>query len=190
MNRAIVGFVCVLGLSAVSLAGPETEGWGPGQAVADAIRQFAGTEAAFMPAGMLKSQYDAKDLSSLLQYPTDELAVVSLRGSQIRQALERSVSLYPASNTGFLQLSGCEATFSRSAPPEKRITSVSINGSRLDDSRSYSVAMPAALARGGLGYFKVWDRSAIGKTFPGQTLESILKDKAVVPTPSRWTATG
>lgn len=169
----------------LAFAGPATEAHGPSQAAADVLREAAGADAAFLPAGVVKDSAEG-DLASLLLFPTDELAVVSLKGSQIRAALERSVSLYPSPNTGFLQLSGITATFSRSAAPERRLLSVTIGGGKLDDAKSYTVAMPGSLARGGLGYFKVWDKSRVTKTFGSTTLEAFLKGKkGNEPTP-RW----
>lgn len=190
MRKFLFGMVLAVAGVSAAWAGPETEAFGPAQAAADAMREAAGADMAFLAAGMVKSNYDPKDLSSLLQFPTDEIAIVSLKGSQIRQALERSVSLYPAPNTGFLQLSGLEASFSKSAAPEHRVTSVTVGGSKLDDFRTYTVAMPASLARGGLGYFKVWDRNAITKTLDGRTMESVLQGKAYTGSSPRWSMGG
>ncbi len=190
MNKLFFGLVLAIAGVGAAWAGPETEAFGPAQVAADAMREAAGADMAFLAAGMIKSNYDPKDLSSLLQFPTDELVVVSLKGSQVRQALERSVSLYPAPNTGFLQLSGLEAAFSKSAAPEHRITSVIVGGNKLDDSRTYTVAMPASLARGGLGYFKVWDRNAITRTLSGRTMESILQGKPFTGSSPRWSMGG
>lgn len=190
MKKVLLGLVVAVASVSAAWAGPETEAFGPAQVAADAMREVAGSDMAFIAAGMLKSNFDSKDLATLLQFPTDELVVVSLKGSQIRQALERSVSLYPAPNTGFLQLSGLEASFSKGAAPEHRITSVTVGGNKLDDSRTYTVAMPASLARGGLGYFKVWDRNAITRTLSGRTMESILQGKSYNGSAPRWSMGG
>jgi len=112
---------------------------------------------------------------------------VNLKGSQIRQALERSVSLHPQQNTSFLQISGFEATFSKGAAPGQRVLNVMAGGTKLDDSKTYTVAMPNTLGRGGLGYFKIWDKSKIVKTFD-RTVEDVLKGKKFVETAPRWVA--
>ncbi len=186
--KFVMTALATVSISLMAVAGPENESDAGSQAAADVLRQVAGSDAAFLPASAVKEDYDAGNLASILQYPTDELAVVSLKGSQVRQALERSASLYPSPNAGFLQLSGITATLSKNASPDKRIISVLIGGSKLEDGKAYSVAMPSSLARGGLGYFKVWDRSQITKTFEGKTLESFLKGKRI-PTDfsPRWT---
>ena len=127
-------------------------------------------------------------LSELKSAATDEVAVVDLKGSQIRAALERSVSLYPSTSMSFLQLSGIDAAFSKSAPADKRIVSASVNGAKLEDGRTYSVAMPVSLARGGYGYFKIWEKTQLTRTLNGVTLESLLKGKKASDTSPRWTA--
>lgn len=185
--RRIFPLVAMAGLFTLNaLAGPDTEPTVGAQAAADALREAAGADAAFLAAGMVRDTFDPSDLSTILRYPSDEVAVVNLRGSQIRQALERSVSLAPSPSDSFLQLSGLEATYSRSARPEARIQSVSVGPTRLDDARTYTVAMPGTLARGGLGYFKIWDRSQIVKTLDGMTLSQILKGRRAGDSAPRW----
>ncbi|HRI42776.1 MAG TPA: 5'-nucleotidase [Fimbriimonadaceae bacterium] len=188
MIDRVGGFVALtLVLAGAAFAGPGNEAFGPAQAAADVLRTAAGTDACFLPAGMVRESGSPDNLASILQYPTDELAVVELKGAQIRAALERSVSLYPSSSTGFLQLSGVEVTFSRSAPVDKRITAVTVAGARLDDARTYSVSMPVSLARGGYGYFKIWDKNQITRTLENATLESLLKGRRATDSSSRWT---
>jgi 5'-nucleotidase/2',3'-cyclic-nucleotide 2'-phosphodiesterase/3'-nucleotidase/5'-nucleotidase len=116
--------------------------------------------------------------------------VVNLTGAQLRQAFERSLSLYPQPNTSFLQISGFEVTFSRSAATNKRVLNVTASGSALQDGKTYSVAMPSSLGRGGLGYFKIWDKANIKKTYDGVTVESVLRGKSASDTSPRWVAQG
>lgn len=176
------------GTNSVNAQTASTEAYGPAQAAADVLRAAAEVDAAFLPAGMLKDQHDSGNLASLLQYPTDELAVLSLRGSVVRQALERSISLYPSPSSAFLQLSNLEVTFSKSAAADKRIVAVRLGGAPLDDGRTYTVAMPGSLARGGLGYFKVWSNAPLRTVQAGRTLEDFLKGKPATPSAARWVA--
>ncbi len=172
--------------SGFAWAGPDTEAIPALQAAADVLREAGGADAAFLPAGMVRTSWSSDNLASVLRYPTDELAVVKLRGSQLRAALERSVSLFPSPNDSFLQISNLDVTFSRTAPADSRIKSARIGGGAIDDARSYSVAMPATLARGGLGYFKVWDKSQIERIVAGVTLETILRGKHAYDSAPRW----
>jgi len=156
------------------------------QAAADRIREAAGAEAAFLPAGLLKAS-SGTNLASILQYPSDEIVVVALKGSELKRALERSLANYPQFNSGFLQISGITVTFSQSAPPDSRIIEVSVNDSPLLEGRQYQVAMPANLANGSLGYFKIWKKSQIVKK-TGVSLEQELKGKTGSVRPSRYIA--
>jgi 2',3'-cyclic-nucleotide 2'-phosphodiesterase (5'-nucleotidase family) len=183
---SVAGAACAAAF--VCAVGPDKEAWGPGQAAADQIRAAAKAQIAFLPAGMLKADFRAGELSKLLQFPTDEVAVVSLTGDQVRSALERSVSLLPSPNSGFLQVSGIQVTFAPKAPTGSRIREATVAGAALQPGAKYLVAMPASLARGGLGYFTVWNKDQIVEVLASTTLETVLKGKTGnEPTP-RWRA--
>jgi 2',3'-cyclic-nucleotide 2'-phosphodiesterase (5'-nucleotidase family) len=160
----------------------------PSQAAADVLREYAGTDGAFLAAGLVRSGFQRDDLASLLQYPTDELVVVTITGTQVKQAFERSLSLYPQSNSSFLQISGFEVVFAKDAPIGQRVVQVRCNNQPLEESKDYQIAMPSLLGRGGLGYFKIWDKAKITKTFQNVTVESVLKAKKVVDSAPRWVA--
>ncbi len=182
----LIATMTVVLSSGAFAANPETESHGPSQSAADVIREFAGADVAFLAAGMVKAIDAPTDLAQLLVYPTDTVSVVRLTGAELKAAFERSVSLLPLPSSAFLQVSGAEITFSKSSPADRRVQSVSIGNAKLDGAKSYTVAMPTTLARGGLGYFKVWSRDAITKTVEGATLESILKGRAPKSTADRW----
>lgn len=185
LKGAIGLLLLTLSAAAFSAENPAVEAHPASQIAADALREFANADGAFLAAGLVKDNYRADNLATLLQYPTDEIVLVSLRGSQIRQAFERSVSLHPQPNTSFLQISGFEVTFQKGAPPGQRIVSVTANGAKLDDERTYLIAMPNTLGRGGLGYFKIWDKSKIVKTFD-RKMEDVLKGKRAGESAPRW----
>ena len=182
--RSSLAILLALG-AVVALAGPDSESFGPGQAIADQLRTATGADLAFVPAGVLKPEATG-ELNHFLLFPTDEVSTVKLTGAQVKRALERGVSLAPMANPGFLQISGLEVTYSASASPESRITTVLANGEPLDLARAYTVAMPGNLARGGLGYFSIWDKKAIQKTLPGQTLDGLLQGKSGSADAPRW----
>lgn len=190
MRAPLTALVFVLASALV--AADEKPDVGPNlaaQSAADEIRSAAGADAAFLGAGFLKDTFSKDDLGSMLQYPTDEIVVLSLTGDQIRQALERSVSLYPQPNQSFLQISGIDVVFKKAGAPNSRIVSVNVGGSPLSDGKTYSVAMPSLLAKGGLGYFKIWDQAKVAKRVE-RSLESVLKGKRANEGSPRWTAQG
>ncbi len=182
--RCLLG-VFALVISVAAIAGPDTESFGPGQAIADELRSHTGADLAFVPAGVLKANAKG-ELSHYLLFPTDEISVVKLSGRQVKDALERSVSLVPMSNPGFLQISGLDVTYSASASTNSRVTSVLANGAALENDRTYTVAMPGNLARGGLGYFSIWDKKAITKAAAAETLDSLLHGKTGSVDAPRW----
>ena len=168
--------------------GPAVEAHLPSQAAADVLREAASADGAFLAAGLVKENFSKDNLATLVQYPEDEVVVLALKGSQIRQAFERSISLYPQQNTSFLQVSGFDIAFDPSAAPGQRIKRVSAGGAPLDDNKTYNIAMPASLGRGGLGYFKIWDKNKIVSTLPSTTVEKVLSAKKYADTSPRWVA--
>lgn len=169
--------------------GPESDAYGPGQNVADILREVAGADGAFIAAAMLDpKKHQADDLSKLLVYPTDGVVIVSLTGSQVRQAFERSLSLYPQPYWGFLQISGFEVVFNPEGAANQRVKSITASGQRLDDLKNYQVAMPIGLARGGYGYFKIWNEQKIVSTVADMTVEKAAAGKKAADTKPRWVA--
>jgi 2',3'-cyclic-nucleotide 2'-phosphodiesterase (5'-nucleotidase family) len=189
MKGVLALAVCLLGSAAFAQNPKEmsADAINRGQAMADAVLGASGADAAFFASGLVKEGAKG-DLAAQCQYPTDEIMVLELTGAQIKLALERSVSLHPSPNPGFLYLAGIEATFKPKAAPDSRISDVTINGSALSATAKYKIAMPGSLARGGLGYFSVWDKKDINRTLTGVTVESIMKGKTPSAGSSRWHA--
>lgn len=186
LRISIWGAACLAAIG-LALASPETGPDPAGQAAADELLAATGTDAAWLPGGMLRpAPSPDAELTAILQFPTDKIGVVRLRGAQVREALERSLALYPATNSGFLQIAGMTVSFSRSAPAGSRVRDVTIAGQPLSTERTYDIAMPLSLARGGLGYFKVWERSQIVRTLPELTLERLLAGKSSRVAAPRW----
>lgn len=181
-------FGTVLLIAAISAGqNPGVEGFAPAQTAADVLRDVSGADGAFIAAGMIKQAFNRDDLSSMLQFPDDEIVVVTLKGSEVRNAFERSISLHPQANASFLQVSGFEITFDPNGPSNAKIKSVTANGSKLEDGREYRIAMPSSLGRGGFGYFRIWDRAKITRTLDG-TIGKTLQGKKASESKSRWIA--
>lgn len=81
------------------------------------------------------------------------LAIMSLDGSELLGALERSVRLYPIENGGFLHMSGMKIEFDSSKPAGERIVTAQVmkNGSFVDikPGETYKVATNFFTAKGG-----------------------------------------
>lgn len=192
MRRALVGLLLALSVLVYAQDGPQAGSHIGAQAAADILRETAGSDAAFIAGDLIKDSFSKDDLATMIQPPngTDNIVVLILTGEEIKRALERSVSLYPQRNPSFLQISGIEAAFNKNNAPGQRIVSiVTSKGLKVEDKKTYTVAMPASLGRGGLGYFKIWDTSKISRTMP-DTVESALKGKRYADSLPRWSVVG
>lgn len=192
MRRCYAALIAVALVPVLTLGqeGPKAGSFGPAQAMADVIRSVTGTDIALIPAMMVKSESSSTNLARLVNYPGDFLSVSELTGSQIRAALNRSLSLYPSPNNGFLQVSGIEVTFNPAASSGSRVVSVLVGGAKLDDEKVYAVGMPISLAKGNYGYLNIWDKKAIKKTLEGTTLEQALEGLTGSVAEPRWKIVG
>ena len=95
------------------------------------------------------------------------ISVISVSGYDILDALEMSARVYPAKNSGFLQVSGITFDIQETVIPsvtldgdgnftgvtdDYRVTNVMINGKELDVMANYTVAGTNALLNGETGY--------------------------------------
>jgi 5'-nucleotidase / UDP-sugar diphosphatase len=138
---------------------------GFGDLVADALRSASGASIAFLPAVSCKpgiipaGNVSQAQLQSLLQNPGEVWAVANLSGAQVLDALNKSLSRLPGSNNGFLQVSGVQVEYNPEGNRNTRVTSVTIGSSALNAGTQYRVVMPLSLAKGGSGYFTIFDAS-------------------------------
>jgi 2',3'-cyclic-nucleotide 2'-phosphodiesterase (5'-nucleotidase family) len=165
-----------------------------GDLIADAVRSALGTDFAFVSASELKER-DAQipkglittdDVTAFIAYTDDPIWKMKLTGKQVKQALERSIIIYPKNNLGFLQVSGLRFTYDPSQPPENRVTQVFIGekgNKQLQDTTVYTVAMTSSMANGALGYWKIWSKDDVDKptetTIP-QAIDQFLSGKSSV----------
>ena len=86
------------------------------------------------------------------------LSIMELKGSELLGALERSVSVYPRENGGFLQVSGLKVEFDSSQPANERIVKVTYNNGTedvaIDANGTYKVATNFYTAQGGDNYIE------------------------------------
>jgi len=194
MIRRVTPLLALLSLGAFCLGAtvvsddPSVGATAAGQAVADALKEFAGSDIALVPAGLLKDPDKKEEVSAALVFDGDGIAVINVTGSKLRQALERSVAAFPQRNVGFLQVAGLEVTFKKSAPANSRIVSIMVSGSKLEDGKTYTVAMPLSLKQGQLGYANLWEESKVIKPFEKATLGTVVKGRRVGFFSARWLA--
>ncbi len=188
----LVGLAGVAGAAVARLAQPldgtrsavaETD---LGNLVADAMRaavnadfalvQSSALQAAHIPAGDLGED----EIRALLVFADDTITVLALDAAHLAEALERSVSMVPHPNKGFLQVSRLRLRFDPSRAPGARVVSIAVGASGpfdlaqgrraplpdapLEPDRAYRVAVPESLAKGALGYFRVFNSAPRERT--------------------------
>jgi len=153
-----------VGSTAVALEGTRsiirTQETNLGNLVADMMRWSAGPDVQIalansggirwhrlFPAGPITRG----DVYNLLPF-LNTLVMMDLTGAQIKEALENGVSIYPAADGRFPQVSGLSFTFDPAKPAGSRVVDVWVGGVPLDETAVYRVATNDFLAAGGDGY--------------------------------------
>ena len=123
-----------------------------GDLVADALREWSGSDIAFMNSGGIRAELPAGDLiyadvfavSPFDNYP----AVVRMTGQQVVDM----VAIGASGQRGLFQTSGLTYVVDASKEGRDRIISITLaNGKPLDLAATYNVAMPDFIAAGGDG---------------------------------------
>ena len=99
------------------------------------------------PPGLIR----LKDIMKCFPFE-DPVIVILVTGAQLRGALENGLSLYPALEGRFPQVSNINFTFDPSLPRGSRITKLSVDGKPLDPEHKYKLATRGYMGRGKDGY--------------------------------------
>ncbi|KAK4202335.1 putative 5'-nucleotidase precursor [Triangularia verruculosa] len=129
-----------------------------GNWVCDIMRGHYGADCALMAAGTIRGDQiyapgpiRVKDVTDCFPFE-DPVVVIKASGKNIWEALENGVSLYPALEGRFPQVSNIKFTFDPSLPAGSRVLSAEIAGQPLDKERLYVMATRGYMARGKDGY--------------------------------------
>ncbi|HEX5850275.1 MAG TPA: 5'-nucleotidase C-terminal domain-containing protein [Rubrobacter sp.] len=122
-----------------------------GDLIADAQRDYAGADLAFMNPGGIRADIASGPVTFgdvfTVQPFDNQVVKMELTGDQIYGLLEQQFEV-----NFFLQVSGIEYSYDASRPAGQRITSATVNGLPLDRSATYTVAANSFLATGGDGF--------------------------------------
>jgi 2',3'-cyclic-nucleotide 2'-phosphodiesterase (5'-nucleotidase family) len=154
-----------------------------GDLVADAVRAAAlragqNADAAFVLSQQLRPKLlPAGDLSrealtKSLIWPEEQVVTIPLQGADMVKALEWSLSFWPRPSPSLLQVSGMTVSFRPDLPAAHRVVEVRIGAAPLVPDRTYWVAMPLSLAKGALGYYRVFGTREVKQT--GASLQDAL----------------
>jgi 2',3'-cyclic-nucleotide 2'-phosphodiesterase (5'-nucleotidase family) len=134
-----------------------------GDLVADGARAALNADLALLPASQLRSEVipagelTAQALEAALLYPDEKVVLVEIPGEKLKAALELSLSALPQPSPAFLQVSGITVAFRSASAGGALVESVKVGNESLAPGKSYRVALPSSLAKGGVGYFRVFD---------------------------------
>ena len=146
-----------------------------GDFITDAFRWRTGADFAVLNAGGIREQIPAGNVTkgdTMKVFPFgNQLQVVEIDGKTIREMLEHSVSEYPDTFAGFLQVSGMRFNFDPRKNFGSRIGDVYINNKPLNDAEIYTMATVDFILDGGDGYECLKVLQVIGQF---GTLEEIL----------------
>ncbi len=131
-----------------------------GNLIADSFRRHTGADVAIVNGGSIRSNttYPAgsltkRDVMSILPFE-NPVVKVEVPGAILRAALENGVSqVKELRESGrFPHVSGMEFEYDCRNPVGSRVVSITINGSPLEDERTYTLAATSYLIHGGDGY--------------------------------------
>jgi len=111
------------------------------------------------PAGVLK----LKDITDCFPFE-DPTVMIQVTGKDILAALENGVSMYPALEGRFPQVSKIQFTFDPSKPPNHRIQNVSIGDAPLDEQKEYKLVCREYTVQGGDGFSSLKTTEKGGRT--------------------------
>jgi 5'-nucleotidase len=152
-----------------------------GNLFADAIRAETDADVALMNAGSIRGDrvYPAGPLTRrtlLAMHPFGNvLTVVEVTGRILLEALNAGLSKLPASAGQFPQVSGMTMTVDVDAPAGARVHDVMINGTPLDLEKSYTLALPDYVLKGGDNYGMFRGRTVIVTPETGPLLVTALE---------------
>ncbi|KAK3354015.1 Metallo-dependent phosphatase-like protein [Lasiosphaeria hispida] len=129
-----------------------------GNFVCDIMRHHHAADCALMAAGTIRGDQiyapgtlRVKDVTDCFPFE-DPVVVIKVSGQALWDALENSVSLYPALEGRFPQVSGIRFVFDPAKPVGGRVLQVEVKGEPLDPERVYVLATRGYMARGKDGY--------------------------------------
>ncbi|KAI0184798.1 Metallo-dependent phosphatase-like protein [Xylaria flabelliformis] len=129
-----------------------------GNFVCDIMRHHYSGDCSLMASGTIRGDQVyppgpilLKDIMSCFPFE-DPVVVIRVVGQAIWDALENSVSLYPALEGRFPQVSNIKFEYNAGKPPGSRIVSASIGGEPIDMVKKYVLVTRGYMARGKDGY--------------------------------------
>lgn len=140
-----------------------------GNFVCDLMRFYYNTDCALMAAGTIRGDQiyppgtlRLKDIMNCFPFE-DPVVVLKVSGQALHEALENAVSLVPALEGRYPQVSNIAFEYHPEAPPERRVQWIKVDDQPLDTHKIYSLATRGYMARGKDGFDSLLVQSEGGK---------------------------
>lgn len=148
-----------------------------GNFVCDLMRHFYGTDCTIMAGGTVRGDQVyppgvllLKDIMTCFPFE-DPVVVLRVTGKDILDALENSVSLVPALEGRYPQVSNIQFAYDPALPPGSRVKWVKIQNEPLDHDKVYVLATRGYMGRGKDGFTSLLVRSE------GGTAEEVVSEE-------------
>ena len=152
-----------------------------GNFICDLMRSHYGGDCCIMAAGTIRGDQiyppgllKVRDIMNCFPFE-DPCVVIKVKGKAILEALENSVSLYPALEGRFPQVSNIEFEFDPAKPPESRVKYVKIGNAPLDLGKIYVLVTRGYMARGKDGF-----DSLLVKSEGGEAEEVVSEENGIL----------
>jgi 2',3'-cyclic-nucleotide 2'-phosphodiesterase (5'-nucleotidase family) len=141
-----------------------------GNLVAKAMLAATGADGAIMNGGGIRTSIDVGEITRgdvLNVLPFNNCVILKeVKGSDLIQALEHGVALYPEISGRYPQVAGIDFKFAPDKEPGNRIIEVTIAGQELEPENMYKIAVNDFIAAGGDGYTMLEKCRVIGEFGP------------------------
>ncbi|KAI5457028.1 Metallo-dependent phosphatase-like protein [Mariannaea sp. PMI_226] len=152
-----------------------------GNFVCDVMRQHHNADCTIMASGTIRGDQiyppgsiRIKDITTCFPFE-DPCVVLRVTGQAIWDALENGVSMYPALEGRFPQVSGIRFSFDPKLPRGNRVLSLEIGGETYDPERKYVLATRGYMGRGKDGF-----TSLLVKSDGGEAEEIIEEENGIL----------
>ncbi|KAK7403784.1 hypothetical protein QQX98_010426 [Neonectria punicea] len=152
-----------------------------GNFVCDVMRQHHNADCTIMAAGTIRADQiyppgaiRIKDITTCFPFE-DPVVLLRVKGQAIWDALENSVSMYPALEGRFPQVSNIRFVFDPKQPRGKRVLSMEIGGKTYEPEKLYVLATRGYMGRGKDGF-----TSLLVKSEGGEAEEIIEEENGIL----------
>ncbi|RAU19011.1 hypothetical protein DN062_05955 [Nitrincola tibetensis] len=130
-----------------------------GNFIADALRNHAGADIAFLNSGFIRAERDyvapieltRRDILAELPF-RDHVVLLEVTGGQLLAAMENSLSQIEDMKGRYLQVSGMQVIYDSSLAVGERVIALKANGQTVQENQVYRLATRQFIANGGDGF--------------------------------------